>query len=151
MQGTQPLRTDDPRQVGAFRIAGLLGEGGQGAVYRGVGENGEFVAVKLLHARFSGDAKARARFAAELAHAGKVAAWPRSSWCWRWSPCWSAGPDDSALCGLGDGLPLLPYGDAARRIKGAYGVASRSAALILDTAVPPRGAAAARRTVSSRG
>ncbi|GII33763.1 serine/threonine-protein kinase [Planotetraspora mira] len=74
MQGSQPLRTDDPRQVGAYRIAGLLGEGGQGQVYRGVGENGELVAVKLLHARFSGDAKARARFAAELAHAGKVAA-----------------------------------------------------------------------------
>ncbi|GAA4596472.1 hypothetical protein GCM10023194_68770 [Planotetraspora phitsanulokensis] len=74
MQGSQPLRTDDPRQIGAYRIAGLLGEGGQGLVYRGVGENGEFVAVKLLHARFSGDAKARARFAAELAHAGKVAA-----------------------------------------------------------------------------
>ncbi|GAB3881569.1 hypothetical protein GCM10027612_10850 [Microbispora bryophytorum subsp. camponoti] len=43
-------------------------------VYRGVGVNAELVAVKLLHARFSGDAKARARFAAELAHAGKVAA-----------------------------------------------------------------------------
>ncbi|TQS10053.1 serine/threonine protein kinase [Microbispora bryophytorum] len=74
LQGSQQLRADDPRQVGAYRIVGLLGEGGQGVVYRGVGVNAELVAVKLLHARFSGDAKARARFAAELAHAGKVAA-----------------------------------------------------------------------------
>ncbi|MGH3379097.1 MAG: serine/threonine-protein kinase [Actinoallomurus sp.] len=69
----EPLRTGDPQCVGAYRIARLLGEGGQGAVYRGEGADGEVVAVKLLHARFSGDAKARARFAAELAHAGRVA------------------------------------------------------------------------------
>lgn len=69
----EPLRTTDPRRVGAYEIVGLLGEGGQGAVYRGEGPSGEAVAVKLLHARFSGDAKARSRFAGELAHAERVA------------------------------------------------------------------------------
>jgi hypothetical protein len=70
----QALRVGDPEQVGAYRLVGFLGEGGQGAVYRGVAPSGEPVAVKLLHARFSGDAGARSRFAAELAHAGRVAA-----------------------------------------------------------------------------
>ncbi|MET8162424.1 serine/threonine-protein kinase [Sphaerisporangium sp. NPDC005289] len=60
--------------MGAYRILGLLGEGGQGAVYRGEAPDGRPVAVKVLHARFSDDAAARARFAAELAHAGRVAA-----------------------------------------------------------------------------
>ncbi|GAA4488397.1 hypothetical protein GCM10023191_017720 [Actinoallomurus oryzae] len=69
----QSLRPEDPPKIGSYRLVGLLGEGGQGAVYRGEAPGGEPVAVKLLHARFSGDAKARARFAAELAHARRVA------------------------------------------------------------------------------
>ncbi|MGI5232129.1 serine/threonine-protein kinase [Actinoallomurus sp. CA-142502] len=69
----QALRTGDPQKIGDYRLVGLLGEGGQGAVYRGEAPRGEPVAIKLLHARFSGDAKARARFAAELAHARRVA------------------------------------------------------------------------------
>lgn len=73
MTEQQPSRAGDPQRVGAYRLVALLGEGGQGAVYRGEAANGEPVAVKLLHARFSGDAKARARFAAELAHAERVA------------------------------------------------------------------------------
>jgi serine/threonine protein kinase len=73
MQEPRPLRTGDPQRIGAYRLIGLLGEGGQGAVYRGEAANGDHVAVKLLHARFSGDARARARFAAELAHAERVA------------------------------------------------------------------------------
>ncbi|GAA4237490.1 hypothetical protein GCM10022254_49690 [Actinomadura meridiana] len=69
-----PLRAGDPPRLGAYRLAGLLGEGGQGTVYLGEDERGERVAVKLLHARFSGDPKARARFAAEVAVAKRVSA-----------------------------------------------------------------------------
>ncbi|WP_226873759.1 serine/threonine-protein kinase [Microbispora sitophila] len=74
MAGLRALRADDPRQVGAYRLVGLLGEGGQGTVYQGLAPGGEPVAVKLLHARFAGDDRARARFAAELDHARRVAA-----------------------------------------------------------------------------
>jgi serine/threonine protein kinase len=73
MQEPKPLRVGDPRHVGTCRLLGLLGEGGQGTVYRGEAPTGEHVAVKLLHARFSEEAKARARFAQELAHARQVA------------------------------------------------------------------------------
>ena len=73
MRAPSPLRPGDPERIGAYRLVGLLGEGGQGAVYQGEAQNGERVAVKLLHARFSGDARARGRFAAELAMAERVA------------------------------------------------------------------------------
>lgn len=69
-----PLREGDPSRLGSYRLTGLLGEGGQGAVYLGEDEEGRRVAVKLLHARFSGDPKARARFAAEVATAKRVSA-----------------------------------------------------------------------------
>ncbi|WP_165968941.1 ABC transporter substrate-binding protein [Actinomadura sp. KC06] len=69
-----PLRAGDPSRLGAYRLTGLLGEGGQGTVYLGEDEPGHRVAVKLLHARFSGDPKARARFAAEVAVAKRVSA-----------------------------------------------------------------------------
>ncbi|MFF5260983.1 ABC transporter substrate-binding protein [Actinomadura viridis] len=84
-----PLRPGDPERLGPYRLLGLLGEGGQGSVYLGeespphesAGEAagggeavGRKVAVKLLHARLSGDARARARFAAELEVARRVAA-----------------------------------------------------------------------------
>ncbi|MFI0407773.1 ABC transporter substrate-binding protein [Actinomadura sp. 3N508] len=69
-----PLRAGDPSRLGAYTLTGLLGEGGQGTVYLGEDEPGHRVAVKLLHARFSGDPKARARFAAEVAVAKRVSA-----------------------------------------------------------------------------
>ncbi|WUI02000.1 ABC transporter substrate-binding protein [Spirillospora sp. NBC_00431] len=69
-----PLRAGDPSRLGAYRLTGLLGEGGQGTVFLGEDEPGHRVAVKLLHARFSGDPKARARFAAEVAVAKRVSA-----------------------------------------------------------------------------
>jgi ABC-type oligopeptide transport system substrate-binding subunit/predicted Ser/Thr protein kinase len=68
-----PLRANDPERLGSYRLTGRIGEGGQGTVYLGEDQDGERVAVKLLHAQFSGDAKARARFAAELANAKRVA------------------------------------------------------------------------------
>lgn len=73
MTGTSALRPGDPGQVGPYRLTHRIGEGGQGAVFLGTAPSGEIVAVKLLHARFSGDAKARTRFAAEVATAQRVA------------------------------------------------------------------------------
>jgi ABC-type oligopeptide transport system substrate-binding subunit/predicted Ser/Thr protein kinase len=72
MPGT-PLRANDPERVGAYSLTGRLGEGGQGVVYLGTAPDGRQVAVKLLHAQFSGDLKVRARFAGELASAKRVA------------------------------------------------------------------------------
>ncbi|MEV5710571.1 serine/threonine-protein kinase, partial [Actinoallomurus sp. NPDC052274] len=68
-----PLRAGDPERVGVYDLAGRLGEGGQGVVYLGEAPDGRQVAVKLLHAQFSGDTKVRARFAGELASAKRVA------------------------------------------------------------------------------
>jgi ABC-type oligopeptide transport system substrate-binding subunit/serine/threonine protein kinase len=73
MPETAPLRANDPEQLGSYRLTGRLGEGGQGIVYLGEDAQGEKVAVKLLHAQFSGDTKARARFAGELSSAKRVA------------------------------------------------------------------------------
>ncbi|MER6508500.1 serine/threonine-protein kinase [Nonomuraea sp. NPDC001636] len=58
-----PLTPDDPAFLGDFRLAGRLGEGGQGVVYLARSASGEPVAVKLLNA---GDQETRARLAREL-------------------------------------------------------------------------------------
>jgi hypothetical protein len=69
-----PLRPGDPAQLGAYKILGRLGEGGQGSVFlaRRAGDP-EFRAIKLLHAGLTADAGARARFVRELQVAKLVA------------------------------------------------------------------------------
>ncbi|GII52690.1 hypothetical protein Pth03_10790 [Planotetraspora thailandica] len=67
------LTVDDPRRLGAFEIVARIGEGAQGAVYLGRSPSGDQVAVKLLHARLSGDPDARARFLREVSVAQRVA------------------------------------------------------------------------------
>ncbi|MFI6902058.1 serine/threonine protein kinase [Nonomuraea sp. NPDC050394] len=63
-----PLRPDDPAAVGPYRLAGRLGEGGQGVVYLGQAGNGPPVAVKVLRDGLGGDD----RFAKEIAAARRV-------------------------------------------------------------------------------
>jgi eukaryotic-like serine/threonine-protein kinase len=66
-----PLTPEDPRVLGDFRLAGRLGEGGQGIVYLGYGRGDEPVAVKVLKA--DADSKVRERLARELAACERVA------------------------------------------------------------------------------
>ncbi|MEU0481031.1 serine/threonine-protein kinase [Streptosporangium sp. NPDC006013] len=74
MSGPHPLAEDDPRQVGDYRLTGVLGEGGQGVVYLGQAPSGQPVAVKTLHARMAADPAARERFLREAEITRRVAA-----------------------------------------------------------------------------
>ncbi|MFI6599027.1 protein kinase [Nonomuraea sp. NPDC050536] len=67
------LRPGDPDNLAGYRFVGFLGEGGQGTVYAGEAPDGARVAVKVLHARFAGDAEAVRRFRREIDMARQVA------------------------------------------------------------------------------
>jgi hypothetical protein len=67
------LRSGDPDRLGSYALIGRVGEGGQGAVFLGVDEDGRQVAIKLLHAELTSDERARARFLRELEVAKQVA------------------------------------------------------------------------------
>jgi protein kinase-like protein len=66
-----PLREMDPREVGAYRLLGRLGEGGQGVVFLAVAPDETQVAVKLLPPTTS--PQVRNRFLKEVAAAQRVA------------------------------------------------------------------------------
>ncbi len=66
-----PLRDTDPREVGAYRLLGRLGEGGQGVVFLADGPTGSRAAVKLLPP--TTDPQVRSRFLKEVAAAQRVA------------------------------------------------------------------------------
>lgn len=61
-----PLAPVDPTRVGQYRIVGRLGEGGMGAVYGGVDEQGRCLAVKTVHARHAANERFRETFAREV-------------------------------------------------------------------------------------
>ncbi|MBO2448364.1 serine/threonine protein kinase [Actinomadura barringtoniae] len=67
------LRSGDPERLGTYALIGRVGEGGQGTVFLGTGEDGRRVAIKLLHSELTSDDKARARFLRELDVAKRVA------------------------------------------------------------------------------
>ncbi|WP_283139428.1 serine/threonine protein kinase [Rhizohabitans arisaemae] len=56
---SHPLTPEDPRRLDRFTLVARLGEGGQGVVYLGLTPEGEQVAVKVLRADASGDARTR--------------------------------------------------------------------------------------------
>ncbi|MEW2399191.1 protein kinase [Streptomyces sp. NPDC046862] len=61
-----PLRGEDPRSVGGYKLVDRLGAGGMGIVYRGRSRSGREVAVKVVHAQYAEDAVFRARFRQEI-------------------------------------------------------------------------------------
>ena len=65
------LRDTDPREVGAYRLLGRLGEGGQGVVFLAEGPTGSSAAVKLLPP--TTDPHVRSRFLKEVAATQRVA------------------------------------------------------------------------------
>ncbi|WP_433466360.1 WD40 repeat domain-containing serine/threonine protein kinase [Spirillospora sp. CA-128828] len=67
-----PLRDDDPRQVGPYRLGGRLGAGGMGEVFLGISPGGRRVAVKVVRAQYAADPEFRRRFAREIEAARKV-------------------------------------------------------------------------------
>jgi len=71
MSEVLPLRETDPREVGAYRLLGRLGEGGQGVVFLAAGPSGGRAAVKLLPP--TTDPRVRSRFLKEVAAAQRVA------------------------------------------------------------------------------
>ncbi len=73
MPDASPLEPADPARLGAYRLTGRIGSGGQGVVYLGVAPNGAPVAVKLFHAVLDDDPAVRAAFDRELAVAKQVA------------------------------------------------------------------------------
>ncbi|MGW1187377.1 protein kinase domain-containing protein [Streptomyces sp. NPDC002559] len=68
----RPLSKHDPRQIGPFRITGLLGGGGMGRVYLGHSADGRAVAVKTARSELADDQGFRTRFAREVAAARRV-------------------------------------------------------------------------------
>ena len=74
MPETAPLREGDPEVLGPYRLAGRLGEGGQGVVFLGHDPGATPVAVKVLRRDLAADAGVRSRFAKEVTAAQRVAA-----------------------------------------------------------------------------
>ncbi|MFF4618592.1 protein kinase domain-containing protein [Nonomuraea jabiensis] len=72
MPDLRPLRPSDPERIGSYRLVGVLGSGGQGVVYRGVGDDGREVAVKVLH--LAHDEDVTKSFLREVEAARRVAA-----------------------------------------------------------------------------
>ena len=111
----EPLATNDPRQVGVFRLHARLGAGGMGRVYLGYSPGGRAVAVKVVHPELAGDPEFMLRFRREVEAAEAVSGAYTA-------PVVGAGPDDSppwlatayvagpSLDGLVDRAGPLPEG-----------------------------------------
>ncbi|MFI6478949.1 serine/threonine protein kinase [Nonomuraea sp. NPDC050663] len=73
MRAVSPLRPGDPSQLGAYRLLGRIGRGGQGEVYLAETPSGERVAAKLLNADSWADERAQRLFMREVSLAKQVA------------------------------------------------------------------------------
>ncbi|MGW1839010.1 serine/threonine-protein kinase [Streptomyces sp. BBFR2] len=70
--GPVPLRDQDPRRIGEYRLIGRLGEGGMGHVFLARSDRGRTVAVKLVRAELAGREEFRTRFRREVRAARRV-------------------------------------------------------------------------------
>lgn len=71
----EPLRPDDPHQLGPYRLLRRVGAGGMGVVFLAVAADGagdDLAAVKAVHTEYAEDAEFRARFAGEVDLARRV-------------------------------------------------------------------------------
>lgn len=68
----EPLRENDPRKIGGYRILARLGSGGMGRVYLARSPGIRQAALKVVHAHLAHSPEFRARFAREVAAAQQV-------------------------------------------------------------------------------
>ncbi|MFJ2030225.1 protein kinase [Streptosporangium sp. NPDC087985] len=73
MPSRRPLDPGDPERIGDYLLTGVLGEGGQGIVYRARTPTGTSVAIKVLHARMAADPDAGRRLLREADIARRIA------------------------------------------------------------------------------
>ncbi|MEU6390382.1 serine/threonine-protein kinase [Streptomyces sp. NPDC046939] len=67
----EPLRNDDPVQIGGYTLRGRIGSGGMGRVYLGESPAGQQVAVKVIKSSVL-DSETRSRFVLEVENLRKV-------------------------------------------------------------------------------
>jgi hypothetical protein len=68
----QPLASDDPAQIGGYRLRARLGAGGMGRVYLASTPAGRSVALKVVRPELGDDQDFRARFRQEIQAAQRV-------------------------------------------------------------------------------
>lgn len=68
----RPLTDADPAEIGAYRLLGVLGNGGMGRVYLGQSRSGRPVAIKVIRPDLVDDPLFRRRFAREVAAVREV-------------------------------------------------------------------------------
>ncbi|WP_081913725.1 serine/threonine-protein kinase [Glycomyces sp. NRRL B-16210] len=72
----RPLRDEEPRRIGPYRVLAELGEGGMGRVLLAAADDGQLVALKVMRPHLLHDAQFRFRFRREVITSREVAASP---------------------------------------------------------------------------
>ncbi|MCD0444454.1 serine/threonine protein kinase [Glycomyces sp. A-F 0318] len=70
----KPLRDDEPREIGPYRVLAELGEGGMGRVLLAAASDGRLVALKVMRPHLLHDDRFRFRFRREVLTSREVAA-----------------------------------------------------------------------------